>query len=75
MWIEDPVFMDHLSSLGDVCKATSAPIAVGETRGGRADYRSLELNSLAQAIMDISWEEVYLKQIKFQQWQKFGIFL
>ena len=56
MWIEDPVFMDHLSSLGDVCKATSAPIAVGETRGGRADYRSLlELNSLAQVIMDISW--------------------
>ena len=56
MWIEDPVFMDHLSSLSDLCKATSAPIAVGETRGGRADYRSLlELNGLAQVIMDISW--------------------
>ncbi len=55
-WIEDPVFMDHLSTLRDVCKATSAPIAVGETRGGRADYRSLlELNGLAQVIMDISW--------------------
>tara|TARA_B100000686_G_scaffold171875_1_gene179077 strand:- start:7705 stop:8895 length:1191 start_codon:yes stop_codon:yes gene_type:complete len=56
MWIEDPVFMDHLSTLGEVCKATSAPISVGETRGGRADYRSLlELNGLSQVIMDISW--------------------
>jgi len=56
LWIEDPVFMDHLSSLGEVCNATLAPIAVGETRGGRADYRSLlELNSLSQIIMDISW--------------------
>ena len=56
MWVEDPVFMDHLSTLGEVCKATSAPIAVGETRGGRADYRSLlELNGLSQVIMDISW--------------------
>ena len=56
LWIEDPVFMDHLSSLREVCNNTSAPIAVGETRGGRADYRSLlELNSLSQVIMDISW--------------------
>ena len=56
LWIEDPVFMDHLSSLKEVCNATLAPIAVGETRGGRADYRSLlELNSLSQIIMDISW--------------------
>ena len=56
LWIEDPVFMDHLSSLKEVCNNTSAPIAVGETRGGRADYRSLlELNSLSQIIMDISW--------------------
>ena len=56
MWIEDPVFMDHLSTLGEVCHATQAPIAVGETRGGRADYRSLlELNGLSQIIMDISW--------------------
>ena len=56
LWIEDPVIMDHLSSLEKVCNSTSAPIAVGETRGGRADYRSLlELNSLSQIIMDISW--------------------
>jgi galactonate dehydratase len=56
LWIEDPVFMDHLSSLEEVCNNTLAPIAVGETRGGRADYRSLlELNSLSQIIMDISW--------------------
>jgi galactonate dehydratase len=56
LWIEDPVFMDHLSTLGDVCASTLAPIAAGETRGGRADYRSLlELNSLSQIIMDIAW--------------------
>ncbi len=56
MWIEDPVFMDHFSSLEDLCMATSAPIAVGETRGGRSDYRSLlEIRGLAQIIMDIAW--------------------
>jgi galactonate dehydratase len=56
LWIEDPVIMDHLSSIEEVCNNTLAPIAVGETRGGRADYRSLlELNSLSQIIMDISW--------------------
>ena len=56
LWVEDPVFMDHLSSIGEVCRSTIAPIAVGETRGGRADYRYLlELDCLAQIIMDISW--------------------
>ena len=56
LWVEDPVFMDHLSSIGEVCRSTIAPIAVGETRGGRADYRYLlELDSLSQIIMDISW--------------------
>jgi L-alanine-DL-glutamate epimerase-like enolase superfamily enzyme len=34
MWVEDPVFMDHLHSIGEVARATRAPIAVGETRGG-----------------------------------------
>ena len=56
LWIEDPVFMDHLSSIGELCRSTLAPIAVGETRGARADYRSLlELDCLSQVIMDISW--------------------
>jgi L-alanine-DL-glutamate epimerase-like enolase superfamily enzyme len=56
MWVEDPVFMDHLHSIGEVARATRAPIAVGETRGGRADFRHLlELEALAMVIMDLSW--------------------
>ncbi len=56
VWVEDPVFMDHLGSIGDVAAATSCPIAVGETRGGRADFRQLlELEALSMVIMDLSW--------------------
>ncbi len=56
MWVEDPVFMDHMHSIGEVARATRSPIAVGETRGGRADFRNLlELESLAMVIMDIAW--------------------
>lgn len=56
MWVEDPVFMDHLASIGEVAAATSCPIAVGETRGGRADFRQLlELEALSMLIMDLSW--------------------
>ena len=56
LWVEDPVFMDNLSSLDEVARATAAPIAVGETRGGRADYRHLlEMESLSLIITDIAW--------------------
>jgi L-alanine-DL-glutamate epimerase-like enolase superfamily enzyme len=56
MWVEDPVFMDHLASIGEVARSTRAPIAVGETRGGRADFRQLlELEALSMLIMDLSW--------------------
>lgn len=56
MWVEDPVFMDHLASIGDVAAETTCPIAVGETRGGLADFRQLfELNALSMVIMDLSW--------------------
>ena len=41
MWVEDPVFMDHVASIGEVAAATRCPIAVGETRGGRADFSRL----------------------------------
>ena len=55
-WVEDPVFMDHLASLDAVARATSCPIAVGETRGGAADFRMLlEMDSLGQIIMDVAW--------------------
>ncbi len=56
MWVEDPVFMDHLGSIGNVARDTRCPIAVGETRGGRADFRGLlELDALSMVIMDLSW--------------------
>jgi galactonate dehydratase len=56
MWVEDPVFMDHLASIRDVAAATSCPIAVGETRGGRADFRQLlDLEALSMLIMDVTW--------------------
>jgi L-alanine-DL-glutamate epimerase-like enolase superfamily enzyme len=56
MWVEDPVFMDHLHSLGEVARATRSPIAVGETRGGRADFRQLlDLEALSMVILDLSW--------------------
>ena len=55
-WVEDPVFMDHLASLGEVATSTTCPIAVGETRGGAADFRYLlELGNLSQLIMDVAW--------------------
>jgi L-alanine-DL-glutamate epimerase-like enolase superfamily enzyme len=55
-WVEDPVFLDHLDSVGVVARATRCPIAVGETRGTRADFRMLlEQDALAMAIMDIAW--------------------
>jgi galactonate dehydratase len=56
MWVEDPVFMDHLDSIGEVARATRCPIAVGETRGGRADFRALlELKALSMVILDVTW--------------------
>ncbi|MEZ5857029.1 MAG: mandelate racemase/muconate lactonizing enzyme family protein [Hyphomicrobiaceae bacterium] len=56
MWVEDPVFMDHMNSIGEVARATQSPIAVGETRGGRADFRYLlELEALSMVIMDVAW--------------------
>lgn len=56
LWVEDPVMMDHLDSIGEVARATRSPIAVGETRGLMADYRYLlDLNALSLLIMDMSW--------------------
>jgi galactonate dehydratase len=56
LWVEDPVFMDHLDSLGEVARSTRSPIAVGETRGGKADFRSLvELGELSLIIADLTW--------------------
>jgi len=56
MWVEDPVFMEHMASIGEMARATRSPIAVGETRGGRADFRYLlDLEALSMVIMDVTW--------------------
>ncbi len=56
LWIEDPVKMDHLSSLKKVSNSTISPIAAGETLGGSADYRLLiEMDCLSLIILDVSW--------------------
>ena len=56
LWVEDPVMMDHMDSIGEVARSTRSPIAVGETRGLMADYRYLlDLNALSLLIMDMSW--------------------
>ena len=48
--------MDHFDSIEEVARATTAPIAVGETRGGRADFRYLiEMDALSLIILDLSW--------------------
>ncbi len=56
LWIEDPVPMDHLASIAEVAAATPTPIAVGETLGGRGQYRALlELEAVGLVIMDLTW--------------------
>jgi L-alanine-DL-glutamate epimerase-like enolase superfamily enzyme len=56
LWVEDPVTMDHMASIGEVARSTRSPIAVGETRGALADYRYLvELDALSLVITDLSW--------------------
>jgi L-alanine-DL-glutamate epimerase-like enolase superfamily enzyme len=56
LWIEDPVFMDQLESLGELQAGTSQMIATGETLGGRAQYKDLfERRAAGMAIMDLAW--------------------
>ena len=56
LWIEDPVFMDQLESLGELQAGTHQMIATGETLGGRAQYKDLlQRHGAGMAIMDIAW--------------------
>jgi galactonate dehydratase len=55
-WVEDPVFMDQLESLGEVQASTRVPIATGETLGGRGQFKELlQRRGCGMAIMDLSW--------------------
>lgn len=56
LWVEDPVFMDHLESLGTLQSGTHLMIATGETLGGRAQFKDLlQRRGAGMAIMDIAW--------------------
>jgi L-alanine-DL-glutamate epimerase-like enolase superfamily enzyme len=45
-----------MDAIGEVARATRAPIAVGETRGMAADFKYLlDLNALSLVIMDVAW--------------------
>lgn len=56
LWVEDPVRLDHLQSLEDLAAATTCNLAVGETLGGRAQFRwLLEQRAVGLAILDLSW--------------------
>jgi L-alanine-DL-glutamate epimerase-like enolase superfamily enzyme len=56
LWIEDPVFMDQLESLGALQSGTHQMIATGETLGGRAQYKDLlQRGGAGMAIMDVAW--------------------
>ena len=55
-WIEDPVKMDHLSSIGAFAAGTKIPVATGETLGGIAQYRELiQMEAVGYAILDLTW--------------------
>jgi L-alanine-DL-glutamate epimerase-like enolase superfamily enzyme len=55
-WIEDPVWMDHMFDLGELVRSTTAPIAAGETLGGRGQFEELlRLGDVATPIVDVTW--------------------
>ncbi|MBL28666.1 MAG: dehydratase [Rhodospirillaceae bacterium] len=55
-WFEDPVKMDHLSSIGIFADSTFVPVATGETLGARGQYRTLlEMQAVGLCILDLSW--------------------
>jgi len=55
-WIEDPVWMDHISDLGELVKSTKTPIAAGETLGGRGQIDELlRVGKVATPIVDVTW--------------------
>ena len=55
-WIEDPVRVSSPDALAEVQRATSAPLAVGETLTGLASFRDLITRGGAQIVVfDVGW--------------------
>jgi galactonate dehydratase len=56
LWIEDPVRVANASALGEVQRATSIPVAVGETLTGLPGFRALLEHGGAQVVIfDPGW--------------------
>jgi L-alanine-DL-glutamate epimerase-like enolase superfamily enzyme len=56
LWVEDPVFMDQLESLGSLQAGTRSTIATGETLGGLGQFKELlQRQGCGVAIMDLTW--------------------
>jgi galactonate dehydratase len=55
-WIEDPVRVSSPDALAEVQRATSSPLAVGETLSGLASFRNLLAGGGAQILVfDVGW--------------------
>lgn len=55
-WFEDPVKADNLAAAATFAASTHVPVAMGETLGGLASFRSLLEMSAAQIVMfDLGW--------------------
>jgi L-alanine-DL-glutamate epimerase-like enolase superfamily enzyme len=55
-WIEDPVWMDRFSDLGELAASTDLPLAGGETLGGLGQMRELiQVGRIGTPILDVTW--------------------
>ena len=55
-WIEDPVWMDRTTEVGELAQFTKAPLAGGETLAGLGQFKSLiDDGNIATPIMDVTW--------------------
>lgn len=55
-WIEDPIWMDRTQEVGELARATRAPLAGGETLASLGQFKSLiDDGNIATPIMDITW--------------------
>jgi L-alanine-DL-glutamate epimerase-like enolase superfamily enzyme len=55
-WVEDPVRMDRMGEMGELARATTLPLAGGETLGGIGQIDDLITRGGATvAIVDVTW--------------------
>ena len=55
-WIEDPIWMDRISDVGELTRSTRAPLAGGETLGALGQLRELiQVGQIGTPIIDVTW--------------------